>query len=97
MIAQKICPQCVKINLPEDSFCKDCGLELKECELELKEYNLEDFVIKEHQRASLNIMIFIVIFIGFMTLVTLALMAQYFVQEIIPFLFIWPIEIGFIL
>ncbi|MBY8982854.1 MAG: hypothetical protein KGD57_07890 [Candidatus Lokiarchaeota archaeon] len=97
---QKICPQCGNINLPDDSFCKECIFELKEYNLEdfvIKEHHPEDYVIKEHQKGSLNIMVFIIIFIGFMILVTLVLITQYFVQVIIPLLIIGPIEIGFIL
>ena len=90
MVVQKECPQCGNLNLPDDRFCR-------ECIFELNEHNPEDFVIKEHQKTSLNFMIFIIVFIGFMIFVTLVLITQYFIQEIFPFLIIWPIEIGFIL
>jgi len=90
MSGQKKCPQCGKINLPDDNFCKECGFELKE-------YSPEDFVIIEHLKGSLySSIICIVIFIGFMILVTVALISQYFVQAIIPSLIIWSIIIGFI-
>ncbi len=89
MSARKKCPQCGKINLPDDNFCKDCGFELKE-------YGPEDFVIIEHLKASLySSILCIAIFIGFMILISAALISQYLVQAIIPFLIIWPIVIGF--
>jgi len=87
---QKESAQCGNLNPPEDKYCKKSIFELKE-------YNLEDFKIKEPQRFSLNIMIIVIMVIGFLTLITFALMIQYFVQEIIPLLILLPIEITFIL
>ena len=90
MSARKKCPQCGKINLPDDKFCKECGFELKE-------YSPEDFVIIEHLKGSLyGSIICIAIFIWIMILVTVALISQYFVQGIISILIIWPIVIGFL-
>jgi len=90
MSEKKKCPQCGKINLPDDNFCKKCGIELKE-------YSPEDFVIIEHLKGSLyGSIICIAVFIGFMILVSVAIVSQYQGQAILPFLIIWPIVIGFL-
>ncbi len=89
MSTQKKCHQCGKINLPDDKFCKECGIELPE-------YSSEDFVIIEHLKGSLyGSIVCLAIFIAFMILVTVAVSSQYGVQAIIPFLIIWPIVILF--
>ncbi|MFX0135994.1 MAG: zinc-ribbon domain-containing protein [Candidatus Hodarchaeota archaeon] len=89
MSAQKKCPQCGNINLPDDKFCKECGTELPE-------YSAEDFVIIEHLKGSLyGSIICIAIFVGFMILVTYAVISELGVQAIIALLIIWPIVIGF--
>ena len=62
MSAQKKCLKCGKVNLPDDNFCKRCGIELKE-------YSPLDFVIKESLKGSLyGSIICIAVFIGFMIL-----------------------------
>ncbi len=86
---KKKCPQCGKVNIPEDKFCTDCGFELKE-------YSPEDFVIIEHLKGSLyGSIACLSIFIAFMILVTVAIASQYLAQAIIPLIIIWPIVIGF--
>jgi len=90
MSAEKKCPKCGKVNLPDDIFCKECGIKLEE-------YSPEDFVIIENLKGSLyGSLICIALFIGFMILVTVAIGSQYLAQAIIPMLIIWPIIIGFL-
>ncbi len=89
MSTQKKCPQCGKINLPDDKFCKECGTELPE-------YSAEDFVIIEHLKGSLyGSIVCLSIFIGFMILVTYAVISELGVQAIIALLIIWPIVLLF--
>jgi len=87
---QKKCPQCGKINLPDDNFCKECGFELKE-------YGAGDFVIMEHFKRSLyGSIVCIILFIGFMILVSIAVASQFLAQAIIPVIIIWAIVIAFL-
>jgi len=87
---QKKCPKCGKINLPDDTFCKECGFKLQE-------YNEGDFVIIEHLKRSLYASICcIAMFIWFMILVSIAIASQFLAQAIIPLIIIWPIVIGFL-
>ena len=89
MSVQKKCPQCGKINLPDDKFCKECGTELLE-------YSSEDFVIIEHLKGSLyGSIVCLTIFIGFMILVSYAVVSEVGIQAIIALLIIWPIVILF--
>ncbi|MFX1304387.1 MAG: zinc ribbon domain-containing protein [Promethearchaeota archaeon] len=89
MSAQKKCPQCGKINLPDNKFCKECGTELVE-------YSAEDFVIIEHLKGSLyGSIACLVIFIGFMILVSYAVISEIGATAIIALLIIWPIVLLF--
>jgi len=89
MSTQRKCPECRKINLPDDKFCKECGIELPK-------YSSEDFVIIEHLKGSLyGSIVCLAIFIGFMILVTVAVISELGVQAIIALLIIWPIVLLF--
>ncbi|MFX1419338.1 MAG: zinc-ribbon domain-containing protein [Promethearchaeota archaeon] len=87
---QKKCPQCGKINLPDDNFCKECGFELKQ-------YKPGDFVIIENLKGSLYASLAcIFVFIGFMILVSYAVVTELGLQSIIALLIIWPIVLIFL-
>ncbi|UCC18516.1 MAG: zinc ribbon domain-containing protein [Promethearchaeota archaeon] len=87
---QKKCPQCGKINLPDDNFCKECGFEFKQ-------YKAGDFVIIENLKLSLyGSLTCIFIFIGFMILVSYGVITELGLLSILALLIIWPIILGFL-
>jgi hypothetical protein len=88
---QNKCPQCEKINKPDDKFCTNCGAELKQ-----EEYSPNDFVVIEHLKGSLyGSLICISIFVGFMILVSIAVISEVGAPGIIALLIIWPLVLGF--
>jgi uncharacterized membrane protein YvbJ len=92
MSVQKVCTQCGKRNLPDDYYCKECRIELKEYNPEdfVIIENLGGSISEskptprdsQFRISSYNVIICIVIFIGFLIFVIFVLISQQLVQAI---------------
>ncbi|MBY9016387.1 MAG: zinc ribbon domain-containing protein [Candidatus Lokiarchaeota archaeon] len=90
MSSQISCPKCGKVNVIKNKYCIECGFRFEG-------NDLVEFQILENLKTSLySSIICILIFVAFMILITVGIIAEYGLYGFISIPVIWPLTIGFL-